>query len=67
MDGEIPEDLLELVSGGGKPYLQILIAKTAYRVKHGKVLVKATYDEDRRVITCSNRVGKNKVYEEYIY
>jgi len=64
--GELSEDDLDMVAGGGNPILQKMICKMAYRIQHGKLFVKATYDEDKRTITVTNRFGKKKS-EEYMY
>ena len=64
---ELSEEDLENVAGGGNPILQRYICKLAYRAKHRKWFVKTTYDEDTHTIYATNRFGKNKVTEEYIY
>lgn len=64
--GELSEDDLDMVAGGGNPILQKMICKMAYRVQTGKLFVKATYDEDKRTITVTNRFGKKESIE-YMY
>lgn len=64
--GELSEDELDIVAGGGNPILQKMFCKMAYRVQTGKIFVKATYDEDKRTITVTNRFGKKKSIE-YMY
>ena len=64
-DGELTEDALEDVSGGG-PTAQRYLAKWAYRIKHGKWFVKTTYDAGSKTITATNRFG-DPVSETYIY
>lgn len=66
-DCELSEEQLEDVAGGGNPILQRYLCKWGYRLQHGKWFVKTTYDEDRHVITATNRFGKVKTSEEYDY
>ena len=64
---ELSEEDLENVSAAGNPHLQKIIYRWAYRFKHKKLFVKATYDEDSRTITVCNRFGKEKVCETNFY
>lgn len=61
-EGELSEDELEDVAGGG--LIHRCLFRFVYRIKHGKLFVKATEDKDKHVITVVNRFGK-KVEEVY--
>ena len=61
------EDDLDMVAGGGNPIAQKIIRRWAYRFKYGKIFVKATYDEDAKTITVTNRFGKEKISETLPY
>lgn len=63
-DGELSEDDLENVAGGG--YLHNVLARTAYRIKHKKLFVKTVVDKENGIITVTNRFGE-KVSETYYY
>lgn len=65
--GEMSEDDLDMVAGGGNPIGQKIIRRWAYRFKYGKIFVKATYDEDAKTITVTNRFGKEKISETLPY
>ena len=62
-EGELSEDQLDSVAGGG-PVIQKILAKWAYRLQHGKFFVKVSVKGDYIIVT--NRFGE-KVSESYLY
>ena len=63
--GEMSVEDLENVAGGGNPIAQKILARMTYRITKGKLFVKATYDEESRSITVTNRFGKKESVVTY--
>ena len=63
-DGEIPEEMLELVAGGGYPYGKVLISRVTFRLKQGAWPSETYVDEKKRTITlCGGKKGVCKTYK----